>query len=266
MVGPRGARGTARESARSMNLSIGERGSRGPRNHACAIRRAAAADGGCRGVPRMSRTMHVMCRTYRVLLLALWRSSALMSRSPLVAQGDADFLAATRGVRTRRPGRASTRWRRSSPDHVLAPYVEYWQQKLSLDSVADAEVARLPRPLAEIAARGPAARRLAEDAGQARPVGELRRRLSTAPSGEDVELACYGVQYRRQRDGDAALADAKPLWFTGQSTPDAVRAALRGADRQGRLVRRRPPRALPARGRGRQRAPRAGDRREHAAR
>jgi D-Tyr-tRNAtyr deacylase len=41
------------------------------------------------------------------------------------------------------------------------------------------------------------------------------------PAGEDVELACYGIQFRRQRDGDAALADAKPVWFTGQATPES---------------------------------------------
>ncbi len=41
------------------------------------------------------------------------------------------------------------------------------------------------------------------------------------PSGEDLELTCYGIQYRRQRDGDSVLADAKPLWFNGQATPDA---------------------------------------------
>ena len=40
-------------------------------------------------------------------------------------------------------------------------------------------------------------------------------------AGEDVELACYGVLARRQREGDAALAAAKPLWFSGQTTPDA---------------------------------------------
>ena len=40
-------------------------------------------------------------------------------------------------------------------------------------------------------------------------------------SGEDVELACYGIQYRRQRDGEVALAAARPLWFNTQATPDA---------------------------------------------
>ncbi len=46
--------------------------------------------------------------------------------------------------------------------------------------------------------------------------------LDYRPSaGEDTELACYAIQYRRQRDPERALLEAKPLWFTGQATPDA---------------------------------------------
>ena len=30
--------------------------------------------------------------------------------------------------------------------------------------------------------------------------------LYPPPAGEDIELACYAIQYRRQREGDAALA------------------------------------------------------------
>jgi len=68
--------------------------------------------------------------------------------------------------------------------------------------------------------------------------------LEYPPSGaEDTELACYGIQYRRQRDGDAALAAARPLWLTGQATPEAcdplfaaliARGALTVADRHAR--------------------------------
>ncbi len=29
------------------------------------------------------------------------------------------------------------------------------------------------------------------------------------------------IQFRRQRDGDVALGDAKPVWFTGQATPES---------------------------------------------
>jgi soluble lytic murein transglycosylase len=43
----------------------------------------------------------------------------------------------------------------------------------------------------------------------------------TGVTGEDNELRCHAIQFRRQTEGDAALAAAKPLWFTGRSTPDA---------------------------------------------
>ena len=85
--------------------------------------------------------------------------------------------------------------------------------------------------LAEHAARRPPARRLAEVARQARPLGDASRADYPPPPGDDVELACYGIQYRRQRDGDAALAAAKPLWFTGQAHARRLRAAVRRADR-----------------------------------
>ena len=38
---------------------------------------------------------------------------------------------------------------------------------------------------------------------------------------DDVEITCYALQSRRQREGDAALASARPLWFTGATLPDA---------------------------------------------
>jgi soluble lytic murein transglycosylase len=41
------------------------------------------------------------------------------------------------------------------------------------------------------------------------------------PTGEDIELACYGIQFRRARDGDAELAAARSLWFNAQTTPES---------------------------------------------
>jgi len=159
-----------------------------------------------------------MRRTYRVLLLALWVVGSSFA-VPAWGQSDADFLAARaafeRGDRARLDALAP-----KLSNHILASYVEFWQKKLNLDGLTDVEVgdylARWPKsPLADrlrvdwlktLAKRGQWASFAA---------------LYPPPSGEDVELACHAVQYRRQRDGDAALADAKPLWFTGQSTPDA---------------------------------------------
>ena len=46
------------------------------------------------------------------------------------------------------------------------------------------------------------------------------------PASDDVELACFNVLFKWHRDGDGALADALPLWFTGSATPDACEPAF----------------------------------------
>ncbi len=159
-----------------------------------------------------------MVRMHRAIYLLTLVLGALVAATA-VAQGDMDFLAARtafeRGDRSRLDALAP-----KLADHVLAPYVEYWQQKLRIDSATDGEInAYLDRwpqtPLAD---------RLRvewlKSLGKRAQWASFATLYSPLP-GEDVELACYGVQYRRQRDGAAALADAKPLWFTGQTTPDS---------------------------------------------
>jgi soluble lytic murein transglycosylase len=144
---------------------------------------------------------------------------AFGATAAVFAQSDKDFLDARaafeKGDRIRLDALAP-----KLADHVLAPYVEYWQRKLRLDTATDAEIdaflARWPRtPLAD-RLRVEWLKSLGKR-GQWAAFGALY----PPPSGEDTELACYGIQYRRQRDGNGPLADAKPLWFTGQTTPDA---------------------------------------------
>jgi len=159
-----------------------------------------------------------MCRTLRACAVALYLLGCCVA-VPAAGQSDKDFLAARtafeRGDRLRLDALAP-----KLADHVLVPYVEFWQRKLRLDTATEPDIggylARWPKtPLAD---------RLRVDWLKA--LGK-RGQWSTFAAeypplaGEDVELACYGVQYRRQRDGDGALADAKTVWFTGQATPEA---------------------------------------------
>lgn len=134
-------------------------------------------------------------------------------------QSDADFLAA-KSAFDRGDARKLAALSTALQGHVLEPYVEYWQLKLALDSAEPSAVrAYLTRsagtPLAEplrvdwlkaLAARGQWT-----TFGQEYVQGMV----------EDAELACHAIQFRRQRDGESALAPAKALWFTGRSTPDA---------------------------------------------
>lgn len=157
----------------------------------------------------------------RLLLRGLWLAAFLLPGlvHPAHAQSDADFLAAKaayeKADRAKLAGLAG-----KLHGHVLEPYVEYWRLKLAIDDAsADAVRDYLDRypdtPLAD---------KLRFDWLKALgKKGDWSRFALDYPpsSGEDVELACYGVQYRRQRDGEAALAGAQALWFTGQATPDA---------------------------------------------
>jgi peptidoglycan lytic transglycosylase len=155
---------------------------------------------------------------------------------------DDDFLAAKaaydRGQRARFEALAPR-----LAGHVLEAYVEFWQLSVRLDSVGASEVdsflAKWPdTPLADrlrvdyLKALGKKGDWAGFDA------------LHPPAASEDVELACYGILARRQREGDAALVAAKPLWFSGQTTPDACEplfaalinnGELSAADRRARL-------------------------------
>ncbi len=154
-------------------------------------------------------------------LRRLWLAAfalAVLSR-PAFAQSDADFVAAKgaydKGDRAKLASLAP-----KLNGHILQPYVEYWQLKLAIDDAAPHAV----RDYLDRYPDTPLAEKLRVDWLKSLAKKSDWNRFALdypPPSGEDTELACYGVQYRRQRDGDAVLADAKPLWFNGQATPDA---------------------------------------------
>ena len=154
---------------------------------------------------------------YRVLRLAAVVLATAVN--PSFAQSDADFLSAKvafeKGDRAKLANLAG-----KLHGHVLEPYVEYWRLKLAIDDAPPDAVrdffGKYPdTPLAE---------KLRVDWLKALAKKSDWNRFALdypPPSGEDTELGCYGIQYRRQRDGDAVLAEAKPYWFSGQTTPDA---------------------------------------------
>jgi soluble lytic murein transglycosylase len=157
-------------------------------------------------------------RSARRACAALALGIALVA-SHAFAQNDTDFLAAKvafeRGDRTALdalvPGLAG---------HPLERYARYWQLKSRLDELTpdavQAFLARYPD--------GPLADRLrVEWLKVLGKRGDFTTFAAYYPpvAGEDTELACYAIQARLSRDGAAALAAAKPLWFTGASTPEA---------------------------------------------
>jgi len=157
----------------------------------------------------------------RLRLRTFWLAAIVLAglALPAIAQSDADFLAAKaafeRGDRVKLAALGP-----KLSGHVLSPYVEYWRLKLAIDDTPPAAV----RDYLDRYPDTPLAEKLRVDWLKALAKRSDWNRFALdypPPSGEDVELTCYGIQYRRQRDGDAVLADAKPLWFSGQATPEA---------------------------------------------
>ncbi|HEY7786902.1 MAG TPA: transglycosylase SLT domain-containing protein [Casimicrobiaceae bacterium] len=166
----------------------------------------------------------------------------LVAATPASAQSDADFTAA-KAAFERGDWRALDALAPAVAGHPLDRYVQYWQLKSRLDEApadaVDAFIARYPdTPLAD--------RLRVEWLKALGKRGDWNRFAASypPPGAEDTELTCYAIQYRYQRDGAAALAAAKPLWLTGQSTPDAcnplfaalvARGDLSLADRKARF-------------------------------
>jgi soluble lytic murein transglycosylase len=157
----------------------------------------------------------------RLRLRSLWLAAFVLAglALPAFAQSDADFLAAKaafdKGDRVKLAALGP-----KLGGHVLLPYVEYWRLKLAIDDAPPSAV----RDYLDRYPDTPMAEKLRVEWLKALAKKSDWNSFALdypPPSGEDVELTCFGIQYRRQRDGDAVLADAKPLWFSGQATPGA---------------------------------------------
>jgi peptidoglycan lytic transglycosylase len=176
-----------------------------------------------------------VARAFVAIAIALVASHSL-------AQSDADFLAA-KAAFERGDWRALDALAPAVAGHPLERYVRYWQLKSRLDDASPSAVqsflARYPD--------GPLADRLRvewlKSLGKRADFATFAANYSP-PASDDTELACYAIQYRVQKQGTAELAAAKPLWFTGASTPPAcdplfaaliARGDLSLADRKARV-------------------------------
>jgi soluble lytic murein transglycosylase len=158
------------------------------------------------------------CLRLATLACAVALAVAAHAQNP----ADADVLAA-KAAYERGDAAALARIAPRTAAHALAPYVALWQLELALDTVDADRVHEFLRRHAGT----PLADRLAVDWLKSRARrGDWVAFASEFPprTTPDAELACDAVQYHRQRDGEAALAEAKPLWFNGQSLPDACEA------------------------------------------
>ena len=149
------------------------------------------------------------------------------------AQSDADFLAAKAAFDKGDRGKLAALAPKLSA-HVLAPYVDYWQLKLGIEDASPAAI----RAYLDRYPNTPLADRLRLDWLKLLGRKGLWARFALdypPPQTDDAEVACYGVLYKWQRDGDDALASAVPLWFTGSASPDACEPAFAALIQRGDL-------------------------------
>ena len=154
----------------------------------------------------------------RLVAIAVLGCFAMLLATPAHARSDADFLAAKAAFErgdARKLGSLSS----ALHGHVLEPYVEYWQLKLSLDTAEPAAVrAFLVRHAATPLAEPLRVEWLKSLGTRAQWAAFAQDHVPGMT--EDTELACHAIQFRRQQN-ESALVQAKPLWFTGRATPDA---------------------------------------------
>lgn len=173
----------------------------------------------------------VSSRVVRCLVLvAMGAFAAAADAEP----ADTDFLAA-RDAFLANDAAALERIAPRVKGHLLESYVGYWQLRLKLDDAPAERVQTfLDRydgtPLADTL-RGEWLKSLGKRALWSQFAAEYPKR-----SGEDAELACYALQWRREADRESALGDAKQYWFSGRDQPDSCQPLFAELEAQGRIT------------------------------
>ena len=149
----------------------------------------------------------------RIALALLFASNAAC------AQSDSDFLAA-KSAFEKGDVRRLEALSGALKGHVLEAYAHYWRLKLTLGAADPADVHAY---LSTYAGTPPADRLRIEWLKALAAKGDWTAfgQHYTVLAGADSELTCHAIQHRVQREGDSALAAAKPFWFSGRTTPEA---------------------------------------------
>jgi len=167
-------------------------------------------------------------RVRQVLAVALALSFVAMPATRAIAQPqvsaqelrqDEDVRAAREAFRLGQAARldqAAARLR----GHPLEPWVQYWQLRLRLDTAEAAEVQAALTRLADTRA-GDQLRsdwlKLLGRRGQWDLFAAERPQLVNS----DTDVDCHSLTQRRIVGDTAALAEARPLWFTGRDLPES---------------------------------------------
>lgn len=159
---------------------------------------------------------YALLSRFAPLLLAV---AALLAPACAGAANEDEFLAARDAFRTGDSRKLDLHARRMN-NYVLQPYVAYYQLRLRLDDASPAEVRRFMAVHAETPLAG---RMLADWLRQLGRTGRWDEFDAEFPryTGEDLDIACYGISSRARRGQSDALAEARSLWFVPRELPES---------------------------------------------
>lgn len=160
-----------------------------------------------------------MQKLYRLLGRTLAAAALVTFSAAAGATVEEDFLAARDAFRVGDARKLDLLARRLK-GYVLEPYVAYFQLRLRIDQASPEEIRRFAATYQDT----PLAQRLLADwlkllgKNQAWDLfdAELPRY-----AGDDVEIACYGMQSRLRSGHADAVYEARPLWFVAKEAPES---------------------------------------------
>jgi soluble lytic murein transglycosylase len=167
-----------------------------------------------------------MKKTLVGLLLTLWVEV-------LVAGADEDFLEIREAFRVGDAVRVADYVKRMK-HHVLAPYAEYFQLRMSLEksdvNAIRAFLARHHDSLVADKLRVDWLRLLGKRQQWAIFAEEYPKLVN-----QDDGLTCYALQHRLSTGDGAAIDEVRTLWFTGRNMPDSCVTSFKALIKAGKI-------------------------------
>ena len=120
-------------------------------------------------------------------------------------------------------------------DYPLYPYVSYWQLRSRLPDAPGSDIQGMLTQQGDTLAGQRLRADWLKQLGKAKD-WETFEREYRGFALEDPELTCYALQARVARDDQAALQEARPLWYQGTAQPDSCAPLFDALINRGQLT------------------------------
>ncbi len=142
-----------------------------------------------------------------------------LGRPSFATNSDADFIAARQAYGAGNHTKLNAAAARLQ-SYSLYPYVAYWQLESRLKDASASEVHEFMDTYADSAVSDHLRSGWLKVLGKSQQWDSFLAEYPSLVYG-DTETTCYALRARVAKNDDNALAEAKPLWFTGRDMPEA---------------------------------------------